>query len=135
MNQVGGGSRYAQGEKVTVVSQNNLCWILNGENITVNHRKYYQAVASQNLYCLYCHEVCTCLYMQQVLPEEQAISNSLKFAKTFQIFDQALRREIIANQPSKLSDLSTFDNTGKHLCRSLVLRPKGLQLFKKRLQH
>ena len=34
--------------------------------------------------------------MQEVLPEEQSKSNIVKFAKTFQIFDQVLKQEVIS---------------------------------------
>ena len=107
MNQVSGGSRHAQGGKVILVRQNSLCWILKEENIPVNRWKYSKNVASQSYY-----------EMQEVLPEEQSKSSIVKFAKTFQIFDLVLRREMISNQPSKLSDLPTFANTGKDLCWS-----------------
>ena len=34
--------------------------------------------------------------MQEKLPEEQSKSNIVKFAKTFQIFDQVLKQEVIS---------------------------------------
>ena len=34
--------------------------------------------------------------MQEVLLEEQSKSNIVKFAKTFQIFDQVLKQEVIS---------------------------------------
>ena len=34
--------------------------------------------------------------MQEVLPEEQSKSNIVKFAKTFQIFDQVIKQEVIS---------------------------------------
>ena len=59
--------------------------------------------------------------MQEKLPEEQSKSSIVKFAKTFQIFDQVLKQEVISYQPPKLSNLPTFESTAKQMCWSVVL--------------
>ena len=53
---------------------------------------------------------------QEEFPEEQSKSNIMKFAKTFQIFDQVLKQEVISYQPQKLSNLPTFESTAKQMC-------------------
>ena len=66
-------------------SQNSLSWILKEENFPVNHRKYYENVASQSFYAL-----------QEVLLEKHSKSNPVKFTRMFQIFDQVIGRELIS---------------------------------------